>query len=263
VTTALDSLRTPTSVYEVALVAHLLKGTDTAASILRLAEYGHGEIALGAMRISFEVLISAYWMNRDPDTRASKYERFAASKDYDTLVLLRSRGLKLRVAKPELERVIAHKKTVAKEFERRSLGWTQTALRRRLDEIAKPHKGKPAIKGLHQYARIVDVLGNRSLHVGTRDAVQRLTEQPFGGYLGPHPLTEIWSAIALQTAAWSYGWLVYLLAHEMSLCDAKEWIESLRTSLVECAKAHQALVKCGNAVAPLVARAQRGACQRK
>lgn len=229
VTEYLNAMREPRDLYEVALVAHLLRASEIAEAVVHLAEHGHGEMALGAARIIFEAMVSGYWMSIDPEPRVQRYEHFAGRENHDMLVMLQG----LRIPAPEGYGSVADhieaRKPYTREFRRLSRGWTGRTLDERVCDIAAHYEGDMP-GAFYAFYRVASTLGNRMLHMGTNEAAQRLRDRA----LGPHNLTKVWSAYSLHLTAWAYGWLVYLVAKRMPLCDPAQWRGYLHKLMVLC-----------------------------
>jgi hypothetical protein len=227
------SLRQPQSIFEVALAGHLFRSTDCATAVVRIAEYGHGEMALGASRIVFEAMVSAYWLAVHPEARAQQYEDFAGRENHDTLKTLRALGFKPPDGYPNVRQEIAARVHFTTAFPKASQGWSRRTFDQRVSDIA-PHFPRAGRGGLHRFARVADTFGNRMLHVGTGEVLARLKTDPWGAHLGPHPMTANWSALALHATAWAYSWTVQLAAEHMQLCDPVKWRRLADGLLAQC-----------------------------
>src|SRR5438132_566921 len=78
--------------YELALLAHLARGTRTTHAVVQLSELLFGSVALMATRVAFETMVSAYWLSLDPERRTQQFDRFGVLEWADFGVTLSKLG---------------------------------------------------------------------------------------------------------------------------------------------------------------------------
>jgi Family of unknown function (DUF5677) len=214
----------PRTLYERALFAQFARAADTARGVVTLSDHGHGELALGAARLSFELTVSAYWMSLDPQPRAQQYHDFMACEDIKLNELYTTLGIPVPRSPDEVRTMVEQKQPIAAGFEEPWRGWTQQTLHQRCVAVAERVREPAALTRLPRFELLATTLGNRGAHAGPRDAAQRLkVEGGFVALFGAHALTPAYSAFALHLVAWSFGCLGYLLAKDLDAADPDEW----------------------------------------
>lgn len=215
--------RKPTP-YELALLAHLARGTRTTHAVMQLAELLFGSVALMTTRVAFETMVSAYWLSLDPEPRTKQFDRFGALEwaQYGTTLVklgwLRPDEVPPRWRDPE------RLKKLAAEFPSVRLGWTQESPPKLIGGIAKTWPPAAATE-LRNYARVVGTLGSRHAHVGCADTADHVSVEHgrLQVALGPHAKDQHWVSMSLKVAAWSYGQLFDLVAGHFRLTDMEHW----------------------------------------
>jgi len=217
--------RKPTP-YELALLAHLARGTRTTHAVVQLSELLFGSIALMATRVAFETMISAYWLSLDPEARARQFDRFGALEWADFGATLTKLGWLRLDEVPAPFRDPARLQKLRHEFPSVRLGWTQTSPPKLIKGIAKTWPANAAAD-LRNYARVVGTLGSRHAHVGCADTADHVSVEDGRLHfaLGPHDKDQHWVSTALKVAAWSYGQLFDLTGEHFHITDIDNWRE--------------------------------------
>jgi len=227
--------RKPTP-YELALLAHLARGTRTTHAVVQLAELLFGSVALTATRVAFETMVSAYWLSLDPDTRTQQFDRFGVLEWAEFGVSL----TKLRWLRPDEVparfRDPARLQKLRDEFPSVRLGWTQVPPPKLIKGIAKTWP-KSAAADLRNFARVAGTLGSRHAHVGCADTADHVSVEDgrLRIALGPHKADQYWMSASLKVAAWSYGQLFDLVAEHFHLADIEHWRQHFTRLLARCA----------------------------
>jgi hypothetical protein len=228
----------PHALYEGALFAQFARTCDTARGVVPLADHGHGELALGAARVSFEQAVAAHWMAIEPDPRAAQYERFMAWEDTQIIELYTTLGIPIPKPAEEVRATLERKAALVADFKDPRRGWTQRWLHEQCRDVVaywKERDAPEAVTRLKRFQVLATKLANRGAHAGPRDAADRLSVG--GGFiaqLGPSGRTPVYSALALQLAAWSFGCMFYLLARDVRAGDADEWHAFFWPLVVKC-----------------------------
>jgi Family of unknown function (DUF5677) len=227
----------PRTLYESALFAQFARASDTARGVVTLADGGHGELALGAARVGFEVTVSAYWMSLEPELRAKQYQNVIAWEDIKIIDMYQELGIPAPRSPDEIRTMLEQKQTIAADFKDARLGWTQRTLHRRCLDVADRLKEPAALTRLSRFDKLASTLGNRGAHAGARDSVHRLkVEGGFVALFGAHALTAGYSAFALHLTAWSFGCIAYLLAKDLGAADPAEWHGFFEPLMEKCAE---------------------------
>jgi Family of unknown function (DUF5677) len=227
----------PRTLYEIALFGHFARAADAARGVVTLADAGHGELALGAARVAFELTVSAYWMSLEPQTHAKQFEDFMSWEDIKVMEMYGQLGLPTPRSPDEVCAMLEHKQATAARFKNPLRGWTQRTLHERCLDVADGLKEPAALTRLSRFEMLASTLGNRGAHAGAKDAAHRLkVEGGFVALFGAYPLTATYSAFALHLAAWSFGCLAYLVAKDLRATDPAEWHAFFEPLMVKCAE---------------------------